>query len=202
MDDGIGRSGVRLMALFFFAVNALGVLVFWNSETDVLKWTAVAVILGASLFLLTLVVALTSKKPVSAAAPVVMEQVSEPVRTVALPVPKPAPVAPPAPPQSPPVAARQSMNWEPAEEPDARAHLRERYTQNTQLVKDILNPYAPVEHVPRVVAQRWTPRMGDATPVGTTRGRCSQCQSIVVAPTARPLDLACPVCENVTRLKA
>lgn len=100
----------------------------------------------------------------------------------------PAPTASPAP--------------APTNEPEVRAELRERYTQNTQLVKEILNPQAEAPRVPRVVAQRWTPRMGDATPAGTTRGRCSQCQAIVVAPTARPIDLACPVCENVTRLKA
>lgn len=199
MDDGIGRSGVRLMALIFLAIGALGVLVFWNSNTDVLKWTAVAVILGSALLLVGLVFAST-KKSIVPVAPEPAPVVSTPAPR---PVPKPAPKAPVAKFVEPaPAKASNGMNWEAPDEPDARAHLRERYTQNTQLVKDILNPHAKAEHVPRVVAQRWTPRMGDATPVGTTRGRCGQCQSIVVAPTARPLDLACPVCENVTRLKA
>lgn len=215
MDDGIGRSGVRLMALTFLTLGALGVLVFWNSTTDVLKWTATGVILASLCFLFLLIVSATRKEAARSAKP------ATPQPTPAVPIqaedaapiweakPEPLPRAAPAP--TPPAAAKPEVDVakrptprfeDPVEEPEARAHLRERYTQNTQLVKDILNPNAQAENVPRVVAQRWTPRMGDATPAGTTRGRCGQCSAIVIAPTARPIDLGCPVCEKVTRLNA
>lgn len=215
MDDGIGRSGVRLVALVFMLIGALGVLVFVNANTDVLERTGMGAIALALVALTIMIFSLTGKSAAPKPAPQPKEtwtNVPESDINIELPAPAPkaAPAAEPmidmvepAPPQAAPQAShpmpRPAVS-PPLDEPENRAHLRERYTQNTQLVKDILDPHAPAQKVPKLKARRWSPRMGDATPAGTTRGRCGQCQSIILAPTARPIDLSCPVCEKVTRL--
>lgn len=86
-----------------------------------------------------------------------------------------------------------------------RQELTRKYTQTTPLVRGILagsGSTAVYEHIPEVTAE--LPRPGQVQnqwPEDKTRGRCGSCNTIVFAPTVRPLRLRCPACSKTTLLR-
>jgi len=98
-------------------------------------------------------------------------------------------------PADPPHAGRPAP-----ERRDPRAEMRERYTRNTPTLRAVLEE-APKTEAPVVRAERCPEDFDpDWIPDGKTRGRCGGCETLVLAPTARPIRLKCPQCGRVTLL--
>lgn len=86
-----------------------------------------------------------------------------------------------------------------------RAELTDRYTQTTPLVRGILagtGQTAVYEHIPEVTAEIPRPgQLANEWPEDKTRGRCGSCNTVVFAPTIRPIRLRCPACSKTTLLR-
>lgn len=253
MDNGIGRTGYRLLALVFLAVGLLGLVLAWVAApvlVDTALTVAAATVAAALMALFALAMVLTaggtaatpsapgpmapqratpSSGPASAGAPGALEfeYGDGPARTEPLSgddefhavlhradtSDEPVRTAPPAGsttdwPVRTPKHARPAPE-EPTPEPrrNVARELADRYTTETPMVRAILSashdgPSASHEPVREVTAKRVEPgvRPGDA-PRGTKMGRCGGCNSVLLAPTERPLRLRCPRCRRVTLLK-
>lgn len=105
-----------------------------------------------------------------------------------------------------PVAARppRSMGRPVPTEPTVRARheeLAHKYTGGTPMVREILMQ-PRMDDVPEFQAEIADPTMHPSRmPHGTVRGKCGQCHTLLLAPTLRPIKLACPSCHKVTLLE-
>lgn len=81
------------------------------------------------------------------------------------------------------------------EDSPVRKEMQERYTRTTPTVRGIM------QDPPLHVAERAPPGVqpGFAAP-GMSVGQCGRCQTVVMAPDARPIRLKCPQCAKVTLL--
>jgi hypothetical protein len=215
MDSGIGRAGYRLLAFMFFGVGLLGLAVAWLAvptpvDRFVMIGTGLAAIglvaLTGFTFLLTLGAGGPRQRKAPkqraeaaveapgdmdfeypAGSPTTLRPLAQRAETHAAPVAM-TPVAAPSPPTRTPMA-----------------EMRDRYTQEAPMVREILagtGQQVVHEKIPEVTAKRVPPgaKPGQSPP-GTTMGRCGSCNTIIYAPTARPLRLRCPSCSKVTLLK-
>lgn len=101
-----------------------------------------------------------------------------------------------------PVRAKASHPTAPVYQPTKRADLQKKYTQTTPLVRGILEGApgtAVYEEIPEIVAQVAVP--GSGAPDGHTLGRCGGCQTVVVAPTTRPVRVRCARCSRTQLLR-
>lgn len=245
MDNGIGRTGYRLLALVFLAVGLLGLLLAWYTvptppETALSIASATVAAALVALFFLSLVL--------TAGAPRVREAPAPDASALETPAPTPPASAAPTldfeydeqPARTEPMSARDDLDgvleradgagrpsvsptsgdWPvrrpkharsaeaaPPSERNVARELADRYTEDTPMVRSILSashegPRREHQPVREVTAKRVEPgvRPGDA-PAGTKMGRCGGCNTVLLAPTERPLRLRCPRCRRVTLLK-
>lgn len=76
-----------------------------------------------------------------------------------------------------------------------------KYTQSTPEVRQIL-AHGGSARPQRVQARLADPSMHPSQlPPATMRGKCSECDSLLLAPTHRPIELECPACHRVTLLE-
>lgn len=88
-------------------------------------------------------------------------------------------------------------------EPEAPAHapLTRKYTQDTPMMRTILGKPTLAE-IPEFRAEMADPMMHPhMMPPETVRGKCGQCDALLLAPTQRPIKLTCPSCERTTLLE-
>lgn len=211
MENGIGRAGYRLLAFVFLALGLLGLGLQWAdgataSGTQWIGLVTAVVGLGA---LAVLAYVLTGSGPSQVTKELSGQRSldyeypeSTPLATPA--PPDPAPAGPPRVemvPQSTPAATAAAGG--PLVQPSI-ATLRDRYTQGTPMVREILAGGGRPQHkpVPEITARR-VPKGArpEQAPAGTSMGRCGSCNTIIYAPTTRPLRLRCPACSKVTLLK-
>ncbi len=86
--------------------------------------------------------------------------------------------------------------------PPAHAGLTQKYTESTPMVREILTQ-PTVADIPEFRAEIADPMQHPSMiPPNTVRGKCGQCDTLLLAPTQRPIRLRCPSCTRATLLEA
>jgi len=222
--DGIGRTGHRLLALTLLAVGALGlglVLSQTGTPTGYLLYGLAAlmtatILLALSLWTLHRPPRLTTTKPSAAKVPTPpldpskdrgntlfeyddhdhsgadrndLYDLPPASRNFAGTVPRATVVDERPPPPPVPEVVR------------TRHDFAAKYTQSTPQVREILTHAGP-QRPKRIKARLADPGMHPThLPPATMRGKCGDCDALLLAPTQRPIELECPACARVTLLE-
>lgn len=217
--DGIGRTGHRLLALALLAVGMLGLALTFTQTglptAGFLLYGTVAiaaalVALAVSLWIVHRPMAAGTTKPTAAKVPTPpldvrkhrsddtlfeygddedMDDLPLPAADFQGTVPRATVVdeRPPPPPVPDVVQTRHDFTA--------------KYTQGTPQVREILT-HSGSGRPERVKARLADPGAHPSSlPPATMRGKCSGCDSLVLAPTHRPIELECPACNRVTLLE-
>lgn len=219
MQEGIGRSGYRVIALVFFGLGLLGLatsLYAFKPTAGPFDWlgfalTAIAV--TALLTLCLLVLAVRPAGPGSPARPTIeseaglmpapmaadpdadlgIEYDEAAVEPVAL---APIDTTPPEQPRAPIVVPPRKPR------PDAKGwpERRERtgMTRGDLLKRQREQPeFEAVREPPLVMARTATSAEATGIPDNVALGKCGNCGVLLLAPKRRPIRLQCPRCERV-----
>ena len=204
MEDGIGRSGYRVLATLFYGLGAASIVVsaVTHDPATPYEWLAFGIGLAAlTLLWVTAMFALVGPGIPRAAKPrpsIVAKRAPSP--------PAPTPAARDiefeyAAPRAPERLVLPSAFQEPTPQADPKAwperrtaritrgELARRYTEKTPLVREILTTSGATMKVPEILA---TP--GRTAVNGMARGKCGGCGMIILAPEERPIRLRCPGC--------
>ncbi len=214
--DGIGRTGHRLLAITLLAIGFMGMALLFTQtgvpSAGYLLYGSLAVATAlvaqaAALWVVHRPPSLATTKPTAAKVPTPPLDASKPSDTLfeygddemddtPLPaadfegtVPRATVVdeRPPPPPIPDVVQTRHDFTA--------------KYTQGTPQVREILT-HAGSGRPQRVQARLADPGSHPSSlPPATMRGKCSGCESLVLAPTHRPIELECPACNRVTLLE-
>jgi hypothetical protein len=221
MQEGIGRSGYRLIALVFAALGALGLASLYVAlrPTEWYQWLGYGLVIVALVALLVVVMRVLSIRPQAGgrAAPA---GVVEPEPGL-LPTPVPAdpaadlgveyddfdvePVAvadgamamaPPEQPRAPMVVPPRkpqgdTKGWPKRPEPSGVTRGELRKREKEQ--PQFESPREP----PLVMARTAASAEASGIPDNVSLGKCGNCGVLLLAPKRRPVRLQCPRCERV-----
>ncbi len=82
------------------------------------------------------------------------------------------------------------------------AGLTDKYTGGAPMVREILTQ-PTVQEIPEFRAEMADPMQHPSMiPPNTVRGKCGQCDTLLLAPTQRPIKLRCPSCNRATLLES
>lgn len=93
---------------------------------------------------------------------------------------------------------------QPVQEREMPSHaaLTQKYTDGAPMMRDIMTK-PTLEQIPEFQAELADPMQHPAMlPPNTVRGKCGQCDTLLLAPTQRPIKLRCPSCTRATLLEA
>lgn len=228
--DGIGRGGHRLLALTLLVVGGLGTAILYNALAPIngwLLWTGFAA-MDAALVLLFLALWTVHRHRVSEAKPTARKVPTPPLESREAPYPPSAAARnvgddtlidyddvdhqmpfhnATANPEFVGTVPRATVVDERPPPPpipekvQTRHDFTAKYTQQTPQVREILETAAP-QRPKRVMADLADPSVHPSNlPPRTMRGKCGDCDSLLLAPTARPIELECPSCSRVTLLE-
>lgn len=213
MQEGIGRSGYRVIAVVFFGLGLLGLFTALASLQPQTLFESLGLALAglavAALFVLCLVV--LARRP---AAP---SQAAETLAPLIPAMPQADPSAdlgveyddvaaggdelvldttPPEQPRAPIVVPPRkpqpdSKGWPTRKEPSGM-------TRGEALKRKREQPeFEPVREPPLVMARTAASAEATGIPDNVSLGKCGNCQVLLLAPKKRPIRLQCPRCERV-----
>lgn len=213
MQEGIGRSGYRVIASVFVGLGLLGLAtaVATVEPSSLLEWLSFG-LLGAALLALAIlcfiVLALRPAGPRSetVAAPVHQEPVADPTADLGVeytdePVPEtelvPIDTTPPEPQRLPPYipprrAPEQPTGHWPARKGPSGLTRGEALKQKREQPQ-----FEAVREPPLVMARTAASAEATGIPDNVSLGKCGNCQVLLLAPKKRPIRLQCPRCERV-----
>lgn len=222
MQEGIGRSGYRVLALVFFGLAVLGLAVSlyqFSPAAGLFDWlgfalTAFAVVALVALTLVVLAVGPRARtsQPTSSAV-IDMEDLSvSPLPQAADPStdlgieyvdahPEQTSAPTPVPPEQPraPVVVQprkpqgDTKGWPERREPSG-------VTRGEMLEQQRKPASAGRGEPPLVMARTAASAEATGIPDNTTLGKCGNCNVLLLAPKRRPIRLQCPRCERIHAL--
>jgi hypothetical protein len=83
----------------------------------------------------------------------------------------------------------------------SRHDFAAKYTQDTPQIREILT-HTSSKRPQRIRAKHADPTVHTSKlPPATMRGKCGECNTLLLAPTHRPVEMECPECQRVTLLE-
>lgn len=224
MQEGIGRSGYRVLALVFFGLAVLGLAISlyqFSPAAGLFDWLGFALTALAVTALLTLSLVILARTPTRAAtappepAPVVQEAQLAPIpdavdpsadlgveyedepRLEQGPIDTTPPEQPRAPIVVPPRKPRgDTKGWPERRDPSG-------VTRGEMLKRQRAPPptaRSQGREPPLVMARTAASAEATGIPDNATLGKCGNCNVLLIAPKRRPIRLQCPRCERVHAL--
>lgn len=222
MQEGIGRSGYRLIAFVFFALGALGLamtlLTFGATSWD--EWLGYALVAVALSALLVLGLQVLSVRPAAPAPQGAIEAApdllpvaqaeADPTRDLGVdyvddgeqqPLVEeelaPVSYAPPEQPRAPIVVPPRkpqgdTKGWPQRPAPSGVTRGELRKREREQPMFE-----KPIREPPLVMARTAASAEATGIPDNVSLGKCGNCQVLLLAPKRRPIRLQCPRCERV-----
>lgn len=215
MQEGIGRSGYRVIALVFFGLGVLGLTtaIATIDPSTLLEWLSFSLLgiaLAALAVLCFVVLAMRPRAaapaPEIVAAPIEHGHASDPSADLGVeydvePEPEqefaPIDTTPPEPQRLPPyipprkTPAQPQGNWPARKGPTGM-------TRGEALKKKREQPeFEAVREPPLVMARTAASAEATGIPDNVALGKCGNCQVLLLAPKKRPIRLQCPRCERV-----
>lgn len=215
MQEGIGRSGYRVIALVFFGLGVLGfaTAVVAVDPASLVEWlgfslAGIALVALAALCLVVLAMRPSSAppRPDVVAAPIHHGHASNPDADLGVeydePVDEPedfTPIdtTPPEPQRLPPYIPPRKTPAQPKGDWPARKGPSG-MTRGEALKKKREQPeFEAVREPPLVMARTAASAEASGIPDNVSLGKCGNCQVLLLAPKKRPIRLQCPRCERV-----
>lgn len=228
MQEGIGRSGYRVLALVFFGLAVLGLAIAFiqADPAGLFDWLGLALVAIACSALLGLSLVVLSVGPQGRSPPVdAVPNVSlvEPLPVTSDPdadlgieyddvdlvtddeasEPIPLSTAPPIQPRAPVVVPPRKPQGDTKGWPQRRDPTG--ITRGEMLKQQRAPPPPPAprregREPPLVMARTAASAEASGIPDNTTLGKCGNCNVLLLAPKRRPIRLQCPRCERIHAL--
>jgi hypothetical protein len=221
MQEGIGRSGYRVIALVFFGLGVLGLFTTYATfrAAGLYEWLGYALVVASLVTLLLLSLQVLSVRPATASAPGTIEpepglmpapMASDPTADLGvdysgdaepqpmaeeemLPVSYAPPEQPRAPPYVPPRRVDQvdTKGWPKRREPSGMTRGELKKSKQEQ------PEFEAGREAPLFMARTAASAEASGIPDNVSLGKCGNCGVLLLAPKRRPIRLQCPRCERV-----